>query len=156
MRMSSGGGAPSGSIELESGGGHRGTATAGSATTATLQASAPASASATDDYYKGQEIHFVTGAARGRKTTITGYAGSTKVATIAVFCGAGHTNKAAIAKSDKGCKDVAAKPCKPDGSVTTDGLDCVAGDGTNPGAAKYVVGLWSEVKGCSKTAKQIE
>lgn len=56
----------------------RNTATAGGATTITLDASA----SAVDDYYTGQAITIVSGVGAGQVRRVNGYVGSTKVATV--------------------------------------------------------------------------
>lgn len=55
-----------------------GTAQAGSASTITLD---PAAGS-NDDYYKGGSVEIVSGTGGGQSRTITGYVGSTKVATV--------------------------------------------------------------------------
>lgn len=56
-----------------------GTAQAGAASTITLDASA----SAVNDFYAGQQISIVGGTGAGQSRMITGYVGSTKVATVA-------------------------------------------------------------------------
>ena len=56
-----------------------GTAQAGAASTLTLAAGA----SATDDAYKGMVMRLTAGTASGESNVITGYVGSTKVATVA-------------------------------------------------------------------------
>lgn len=55
-----------------------GTAQAGGASTITLRSGA----SATNDYYKDQVVFVVTGTGAGQTNRITGYVGSTKVATV--------------------------------------------------------------------------
>lgn len=64
---------------LESSVQHSGTAQAGAAGTITLAAGA----SATDDIYKGQIVKIYGGTGAAQSRTITGYVGSTKVATVA-------------------------------------------------------------------------
>jgi hypothetical protein len=58
-----------------------GTAAAGSTTTITLNSVA----SATDDYYVGRTVTIESGTGSGQSAEITGYVGSTKVATIATL-----------------------------------------------------------------------
>jgi hypothetical protein len=60
--------------------GESGTAQAGAATTITLAAGA----SGTDSYYNGRTIRITSGTGAGSVGLVTGYVGSTKVATIAV------------------------------------------------------------------------
>lgn len=59
---------------------HRGVAQAGAASTITLASGA----SAVNDAYNGREIHIIAGTGKGQFRTISGYVGSTRVATVSV------------------------------------------------------------------------
>lgn len=67
--------------------GRRNTAQAASSTTITLDAGA----SATDNIYQTHEIRIIAGTGAGQIATITGYVGSTKVATVSRPGGGGWT-----------------------------------------------------------------